>query len=291
MLMTMKILSKKTADRPRSILPRLLTLLLAACLVLPLTGCAPVSRLKDLFSSFTDNRPAASGSAGEDPETVSSGVQEPPLPLSVLQEPDCTFDLSEVPVWNEDPWIVIHDNKPFFTKEELSKKSFEFYGELDPLGRCTGAAACVGEDLLPVGERESISEVRPTGWHVARYDGIEHGFLYNRCHLIAYGLTAENANERNLITGTRYMNYEGMRDFEFRTAGYIRRTGNHVMYRVTPVFEGLNLVASGVLMEAFSVEDRGSGICFCVYAYNVQPGVTIDYATGKSSGPPFTGGR
>ncbi|MBQ6597127.1 MAG: DNA/RNA non-specific endonuclease, partial [Lentisphaeria bacterium] len=156
---------------------------------------------------------------------------------------------------------------------------------------CTAAYACVGPDLTPEGDRESISEIRPTGWHIVKYDGIDGNYLYNRCHLIAYGLTAENANERNLITGTRYMNTVGMNDFENETIAYIRRTGRHVLYRVTPVFEGSNLVASGVLMEGLSIEDPGPlpAVRFCIYAYNVQPGVTIDLATGESTGALFTG--
>ena len=296
MLKTMDISSEKNTKRSRSFLLRSLAVLLAGCLVLPLTGCASFSYIKDLKDDLAERLESVftadpSGSSSADTETdPSSAETKPPVPVSVLQEPDASFDVSEIPAWDGEPWIAVHDNTPFFTKKELTKQSFEYYGELDALGRCTGAVACVGEDLLPTGDRESISEIRPTGWHAARYAGIDKGFLYNRCHLIAYGLTAENANERNLITGTRYLNYEGMRDFEFRTVGYIRRTGNHVLYRVTPLFEGRNLLASGVLIEALSVEDRGSGLCFCVYAYNVQPGITIDYATGNSSGPPYTGG-
>ena len=197
------------------------------------------------------------------------------------------FDLSMVPPYSGSPYAVLRDNKPGFLPEEITDVSFETYGPLDRLGRCTVAFACIGPDLMPTGSRESISSIRPTGWHLVKYAGIDGNYLYNRCHLIAYGLTAENANERNLITGTRYMNTLGMNDFENRVIGYIRRTGHHVMYRATPIFEGKNLIASGVLMEAQSVED--GEIRFCVYAYNVQPGVTINYATGYSEGPAFTG--
>ena len=176
-----------------------------------------------------------------------------------------------------------HGNKPYFTSSELKTTSFELYSDLDSLNRCGTAYACIGKDLMPTEERGSIGPVKPSGWHTVRYNGVVDGnYLYNRCHLIGFQLSGENANERNLITGTRYLNIEGMLPFENMVADYIQETDNHVMYRVTPVFEGDNLLASGVLIEGFSVEDEGDGICFCVYAYNVQPGVTIDYATGES---------
>ena len=160
--------------------------------------------------------------------------------------------------------------------------SFEEYGELDDLGRCTVTFACVGVDLMPTEERGSISGVKPSGWHTVKYEFISGNYLYNRCHLIGYQLTGENANKKNLITGTRFLNIEGMLPFENMVADYVTETGNHVMYRATPIFEGKNLLASGVLLEAWSVEDNGEGICFNVYAYNAQPGVIIDYATGES---------
>jgi len=191
------------------------------------------------------------------------------------------------PRYENEPNVPVNGNRPFFTEADYTTESFETYGDLDALGRCTYAFACVGEDLMPTEKRERISQIRPTGWHFTKYDGIDGNYLYNRCHLIAYGLTAENANERNLITGTRYLNTLGMNDLENETISYIRRTGNHVLYRVTPVFEGENLIASGVLMEAQSVEN--DEFSFCVYAFNVQPGITIDYRTGDSSGTPFTG--
>ncbi len=154
---------------------------------------------------------------------------------------------------------------------------------MDSLGRCGVTYACIDQDLMPTEKRGSIGMVKPTGWHTVRYDDLADGkYLYNRCHLIGYQLTGENANTSNLITGTRYLNIEGMLPFENMVADYIDETGNHVMYRVTPIFEGNNLVANGVLMEGYSVEDNGDGICFCVYAYNVQPGIEIDYATGES---------
>jgi DNA-entry nuclease len=199
------------------------------------------------------------------------------------------FNLAEVPAYSGSPYCEINGNCPFFTNEEMTAESYESYGELDSLGRCQTCVASIGKDLMPTEKRGNIGNVHPTGWHLVKYAGIDGNYLYNRCHLIGYQLTGENANTRNLITGTRYLNVEGMLPFENKTADYIESTGNHVMYRVTPVFEGDNLLASGVLMEAKSVEDNGTGLSFCVYCYNVQPGVTIDYATGDSSGPEFTG--
>ena len=173
---------------------------------------------------------------------------------------------------------------PYFTEEELvgGWESFETYSPLDLLGRCGPAFASVGRDLMPTEERGNISQVKPSGWQTARYDTVDGEYLYNRCHLIGFQLTGENANERNLITGTRYMNVEGMLPFENMTADYIKETGNHVLYRVTPEFEGMELVARGVRMEAQSVEDGGEGIQFCVFVPNIQPGIEIDYATGDS---------
>ena len=169
-----------------------------------------------------------------------------------------------------------------FQSRILRQDSFETYSELDSLGRCGAAYANVGQDLMPTGPRSSIGQVKPTGWHTAKYDSVDGKYLYNRCHLIGYQLTAENANKKNLITGTRYLNVDGMLPFENMVADYIHETGNHVLYRVTPVFEGNNLVASGVEMEAESVEDQGESISFHVFCYNVQPGIGIDYATGDS---------
>ena len=189
----------------------------------------------------------------------------------------------EIPPYTSEPYTAINDNLPFFTDDEITDQFFETYSPLDALGRCGVAFACVGQDLMPTEDRGSIGQVKPSGWHLVKYDCVDGKYLYNRCHLIGYQLTAENANERNLITGTRYLNIEGMLPFENQVADYVQQTGNHVLYRVTPVFEGDNLLASGVLMEAYSVEDSGNGICFCVYAYNVQPGVQIDYATGESA--------
>ena len=193
------------------------------------------------------------------------------------------FSAANVPEFNGKAYTKLNGNKPEFTEKEKSKtKSFEKYSRLDRLGRCGAAFANIGTDIMPTEERGSISSVKPTGWEQNSYTFIENGYIYNRCHLIGYQLTGENANERNLITGTRYMNVEGMLPFENEVADYVTSTKHHVLYRVTPVFEGDNLLASGVEMEAWSVEDNGKGVCFNVYCYNVQPGVVITYASGKN---------
>lgn len=191
--------------------------------------------------------------------------------------------LEAVPEYDGEPYIALEGNEPGFSSQELTEESFERYSELDGLGRCGVAVASVGQDLMPTEKRGKIGQVKPSGWQTVKYDSVDGKYLYNRCHLIGYQLSGENANERNLITGTRYMNVDGMLPFENMVADYVKETGNHVMYRVTPVFEGDNLVASGVQMEAFSVEDQGEGISYNVYVYNVQPGISIDYATGESA--------
>lgn len=190
--------------------------------------------------------------------------------------------VDDVPAYSGEPYVEVNDNQPEFTEEELTTVSYEDYSELDELGRCQTAEACIGQDLMPTEARKSISSVKPTGWRNKSYDTVDGGYVYNRCHLIGFQLTGENANEENLITGTRYMNVEGMLPFEDEVAAYIEETDNHVMYRVTPVFEGDDLVASGVQMQAESVEDDGVGISFNVYVYNVQPYVVIDYKTGEN---------
>lgn len=191
--------------------------------------------------------------------------------------------ITQIPQYSGAPYVVINNNIPQFSDTDLSNVSYEYYGELDRLGRCTTAYACIGKDIMPTGERGKIGSVKPTGWHMVKYDIVEGKYLYNRCHLIGYQLTGENANNKNLITGTRYMNVEGMLPFENMVEDYISETNNHVMYRVTPVFEGDNLLANGVQMEAKSVEDNGEGILFNVFCYNVQPHVTINYANGDSA--------
>ncbi len=194
-------------------------------------------------------------------------------------------DKINFPTFSGSPYIVINNNKPFFGDEDYITTSFESYSELDNLGRCGVAYANISRDLMPIEDRGEIGSIKPTGWVQNKYEGIIQStppYLYNRCHLIAYCLTAENSNERNLITGTRYMNVNGMLPFEEKVARYLDENDNHVLYRVTPIFMGENLLADGVLMEAYSVEDSGEGICFCVFCYNVQPGIIIDYKTGEN---------
>ena len=194
-----------------------------------------------------------------------------------------SFDLSTIPEFTDEPYVVLNNNEPEFNEEDFTKETFEEYSELDVLGRCGPAFANIGIETMPTEERGEIGQIKPSGWQTIKYDNIDGKYLYNRCHLIGYQLTGENDNEKNLITGTRYMNREGMLPFENEVADYEKDTGNHVLYRETPVFEGDNLVADGVLMEAMSVEDQGLDIEFNVFVYNVQPQVKIDYQTGKSS--------
>lgn len=196
--------------------------------------------------------------------------------------PSYSDSIKSVPAFSGNAYVVINDNQPEFSEADMTTNAYETYAQLDSLGRCGTAMACVGIEIMPTEERGSIGQVKPSGWQTVKYDFVDGKYLYNRCHLIGYQLTGENANEQNLITGTRYLNVEGMLPFENMVADYVKETGNHVIYRVTPVFEGNNLVAKGVQLEAKSVEDNGDGVCFNVYAYNNQPGVTIDYATGES---------
>ncbi len=190
--------------------------------------------------------------------------------------------LDDIPPFSGEPYVAVNGNEPSFLPGEMTTSSYEVYSPLDGLGRCGAASACVGVDLMPTEERESIGQVKPSGWQTVKYDCVDGKYLYNRCHLIGFQLTGENANKQNLITGTRYMNVDGMLPFENMVADYVKETGNHVLYRVTPIYDGDALVAGGVQMEALSVEDKGTGISFNVYVYNVQPGVEIDYATGES---------
>lgn len=193
------------------------------------------------------------------------------------------ISLEEIPAYSGSPYVEINDNNPFFTDADLTEEAFESYSSLDSLGRCGQAYANVCKELMPTEERGEIGSVKPSGWHTVKYDCVSGKYLYNRCHLIGYQLTAENANEKNLITGTRYLNVEGMLPFENMVADYVEETNNHVLYRVTPYYEGDHLLASGVLIEAKSVEDDGDGILFNVYCYNVQPGISINYANGDSA--------
>ena len=194
-----------------------------------------------------------------------------------------SFSLEEVPPFSGEPYVVLEENVPAFAGEDMTTNAYETYSPHDLLGRCGLAEACVGQELMPTEERGEIGMVKPAGWHTVKYDCVDGKYLYNRCHLLGYQLTGENANEENLITGTRYMNVDGMLPFENQVADYVQETGNHVLYRVTPIYQGAELLARGVQMEALSVEDQGAGVCFNVYVYNAQPGVEIDYATGDSA--------
>lgn len=189
----------------------------------------------------------------------------------------------KIPDYNGEPYVAVNNNRPYFKESDYTTTSYESYSKLDNLGRCRAAIANIGRDLMPTEKRGPIGEVKPSGWHLYKYDFVDGKYLYNRCHLIGFQLSGENANERNLITGTRYLNTQGMLPFENMVADYVKETNNHVLYRVTPIFTEDDLVARGVLMEGISVEDKGEGICFNVFAYNNQPGVEIDYHTGEAT--------
>lgn len=251
----------------------LLSILMSMSIV---TGCGALDDAGvDQNDKFTNS--AASEQSTEAAEEVVNNDRT----VDIAATAD-VFVPEQVPSYTGAAFTVVHNNVPYFTEADLTTESYETYAPLDGLGRCGVATACVGQDLMPTEKRGSIGQVKPSGWRMAKYDNVDGKYLYNRCHLIGYQLTGENANESNLITGTRYLNMEGMLPFENMVADYVKETGNHVLYRVTPVFAGNDLVANGVLMEAYSVEDKGEGICYCVYAYNVQPGIGIDYATGES---------
>ena len=192
------------------------------------------------------------------------------------------MEITELPEYTGSPYAAVNGNQPEFTESDFTEESFETYSELDELGRCRTAYANIGKDLMPTEKRGAIGKVKPSGWHTVKYDTVDGKYLYNRCHLIGFQFTAENANAKNLITGTRYLNTEGMLPFENMVADYVNETENHVLYRVRPIYTDDNLVADGVQIEAMSVEDKGEGILFNVYCYNVQPGISIDYSTGES---------
>ena len=214
---------------------------------------------------------------------LSCGCIDPQIQPGVQTGIEDVLSSSSLPEFSGKPYIEINGNVPYFSLDDYqNKESFEEYGELDYLNRCTVCVANIGYDLMPKEERGYIGSVKPSGWHSVKYDFVDGKYLYNRCHLIGYQLSGENANEKNLITGTRFLNVEGMLPFENMIAEYVRESGNHVLLRVTPRFEGENLLASGVFMEAMSVEDEGEGILFNIYCYNAQKGVIIDYATGES---------
>lgn len=209
---------------------------------------------------------------------------EEPITYSSIDVGDENFivDLNQIPQFTGNPYIILNNNIPYFPKEDMTGKSWENYSNLDYLGRCGVTYASIGKDIMPTKPRGEIGMIKPSGWKTAKYDNVDGKYLYNRCHLIGFQLTGENANEKNLVTGTRFMNVQGMLPFENMVADYVKETKNHVLYRVTPIFYEDNLVCHGVQMEAYSVEDCGEGICFNVFCYNVQPDIAIDYATGDS---------
>lgn len=287
---------KMKHNRPQKRLITQVSLWLA--LLLTFTGCAestvtpqdntyaieqPVTIPSELLEALET---AASEPESGQPQEYSSDTQESQQVTSATDAPTgegtSAFSLREIPAYSGTPYTEVNGNKPYFTEADLTTQSFEIYSELDSLGRCGVAYANVGQDLMPTEPRGEIGAVKPSGWHLVKYDNVDGKYLYNRCHLIAYMLAAENANPQNLITGTRYLNVQGMLPFETKVCDYVKNTGNHVLYRVTPIFDGDDLLADGVLMEAYSVEDAGEGICFCVFAYNVQPGIGIAYATGDN---------
>jgi DNA-entry nuclease len=283
-----------------------LALLLALCLMLCSCSMSDVSKAIDTGLEIYGTAASYLGEDALDKEDVQEAVDKAQsAKQSVFNQGDDTaqtsatdaqsaadaqnvtaasVDLDSIPAFDgSTPYVVINDNVPSFTSDEITTESFEYYSDLDSLGRCGVCYASLGQDLMPTEDREDISSVYPSGWKQASYDFVNGGYLYNRSHLIGFQLAGENANEKNLITATRYANVDGMLPFENMVADYIHETNNHVMYRVTPVFQGEELVARGIRMEALSVEDGGEGISFNVYCYNNQPGVVIDYATGESS--------
>ena len=272
---------------------KLLSILLTLIMLFSFTGCDLESYEYESDSSvITSTNEATNTLSNGDGAKIEESSQAEDNTSTQSQKPSSVgsgtvtvVNPTSLPKYSGEAFIVVNNNQPNFSASELTTKGYEKYSNLDSLGRCGAALASCGKEIMP-GENEkrgSISNVKPTGWVQKNYSGISGGYLWNRCHLIGWQLSAENANEKNLITGTRYMNINGMLPFENMVADYIEETGNHVAYRITPIFEGRNLVCSGVQMEAYSIEDSGDGICFNVYCYNVQPGIVIDYATGNSS--------
>ena len=239
---------------------KLYALLIAGMMAVSLAGCQSTGNSSNHES--TQNEQSRNGSTNSSTKSVSS---------------------DNIPDFSGNMTVAVDNNDPDFTSKDLTTKSYESYSRLDSEGRCQVAEACVGKDIMPKGKRGAIGMVKPTGWHTAKYNNVDGKYLYNRCHLIAYQLTGENANNKNLITGTRSFNVDGMLPYEEMVGDYVRETGNHVLYRVTPVFDGDDLVAKGVQMEAMSVEDKGEDIKFNVFVYNVQDGVKIDYETNQNS--------
>ena len=242
------------------------------------TGCAST----DLSGTEGAGHAAGAVVAGEDSSGALGSKDKVDKPQEDLVNNNSYVSLDAIPAYDGKAYVAVNNNEPFFTDSDMTTTAFENYSDLDSLGRCGVAYANICKDIMPTEERGKIGMIKPSGWHTVKYDVIKDRYLYNRCHLIGYQLAGENANPKNLITGTRYLNVEGMLPFENLVADYVNNTGNHVLYRVTPMFSGSNLVANGVLIEAKSVEDNGGGILFNVYCYNVQPGVGINYENGDS---------
>ena len=290
-------MNRKAANRMTRIGAAALTLLLALSM---LVGCSLSVDISDApnreYTESTGSIKTEQGSSAENPTasteldpkadtSATDGVLSGDNEQNGAHSDDigAEFDFSALPPYSGDPYISVCGGDPDFSEDEITSVSFEYYSELDALGRCGVCIASVGQDIMPTEKRGSIGQVKPTGWHTVKYDFVDGKYLYNCCHLIGFQLTGENANKRNLITGTRYLNVEGMLPFENMVADYVKETGNHVMYRVTPIFVGDELLARGVHIEAESVEDGGDGIMFNVFCYNVQPGVVLDYATGEGT--------
>ena len=242
------------------------------------TGCASA----DLSGTEGAGHAAGAVVAGADSSGALDSKDKVDGPQEDLVNNNSYVSLDAIPAYDGKAYVAVNNNEPFFTDSDMTTTAFENYSDLDSLGRCGVAYANICKDIMPTEERGKIGMIKPSGWHTVKYDVIKDRYLYNRCHLIGYQLAGENANPKNLITGTRYLNVEGMLPFENLVADYVNNTGNHVLYRVTPMFSGSNLVANGVLIEAKSVEDNGGGILFNVYCYNVQPGVGINYENGDS---------
>ena len=276
---------------------RTLSFAFAVMLLLSLMGCneseidgnlsLPHSASADDVTTESINDitlPSAQDSeAVNDPPDIYESNETSSIPAERSLPSTCEISLSDIPSYNSHgAYVAINDNIPFFTDADFTTVSYEHYSLLDSLGRCGVACANIGLEIMPTEERGSIGQVKPSGWQTIKYDSVDGKYLYNRCHLIGYQLSSENANVKNLITGTRYLNMDGMLPFENMVADYVKETNNHVLYRATPMFEGNNLVATGVLLEGISVEDKGDSICFNVFCYNVQPGIVIDYSNGNS---------
>lgn len=248
---------------------KILTLILSLTIICSLCGCTPTVPIPNPIQNQSTS--------------IETTLKEETSTLEIL--PTYKIKISEnleIDSFNGNPYIEINDNIPFFTESDYTTEPFEYYSELDSLGRCGVTYANICIDIMPTEERGEIGHIKPTGWHTIKYDIVDGKYLYNRCHLIGFQLAGENDNEKNLITGTRYLNIDGMLDFENMIANYVKETSNHVLYRVTPIYTGDNLLADGVLMEAYSIEDNGEGICFNVFAYNAHPGIYINYENGES---------